>query len=81
MFNITIFSGSFPCIGLEQNLLVILGGLEHAIFCQLLINAGFELGLLGWLSIVLWFLVTIVSTLTSVDKDGARPLDEVLLDH
>jgi hypothetical protein len=38
---------------LEQNLLVILGGLEQAIFCQLLINAGFELGLLGWFSVVL----------------------------
>jgi hypothetical protein len=53
MFNITIFSGSFPCIGLEQNLLVTLGGLEHVIFYQLLIDAGFELGLLDWLSVVL----------------------------
>jgi hypothetical protein len=53
VFNITIFSSSFPCIELEQNLLIILGGLEQAIFCQLLIDAGFELGLLGWLSVVL----------------------------
>jgi hypothetical protein len=53
VFNITIFSGSFPCIGLEQNLLVTLGGLEQAIFYQLLIDAGFELGLLDWLSVVL----------------------------
>ncbi len=52
MFNITIFSSSFPCIGLEQNLLITLGGLEQAIFCQLLIDAGLELGLLGWLSVV-----------------------------
>jgi hypothetical protein len=40
-------------MGLEQNLLVTLGGLEQAIFCQLLIDVGFELGLLGWLSVVL----------------------------
>jgi hypothetical protein len=53
VFNITIFSGSFPCIELEQNLLVTIGGLEQAIFCQLLIDAGFELGLLGWLSVIL----------------------------
>jgi hypothetical protein len=52
VFNITIFSGSFSCIGLEQHLLVTLGGLEQAIFCQLLIDVGFELGLLGLLSIV-----------------------------
>jgi hypothetical protein len=53
VFNITIFSGSFPCIGLEQNLLVTLGGLEQAIFRQLLIDAGFALGLLSWLSVIL----------------------------
>jgi hypothetical protein len=53
VFNITIFSGFFPCIGLEQNLLVTLGGLKQLIFCQLLINASFELGLLGWLNVVL----------------------------
>jgi hypothetical protein len=53
VFNITIFSGSFPCIGLEQNLLITLGGLKQAIFCQLLIDASFELGLFGWLSVVL----------------------------
>jgi hypothetical protein len=52
VFNITIFSGSFPCIGLEQNLLVILGGLEQAIFYQLLIDASFELGFLDWLIVV-----------------------------
>ncbi len=52
VFNITIFSGSFPCIGLEKNFLVTLGGLEQAIFCQLLIDAGFELGLFDWLSVV-----------------------------
>jgi len=54
VFNITIFSCSFPCIGLEQNLLVTLGGLKQAIFCQLLIDVGFELGLLGWLSVILY---------------------------
>jgi hypothetical protein len=53
VFNIIIFSGFFPCIGLEQNLLVTLGGLKQPIFCQLLIDAGFELGLLGWLNVVL----------------------------
>jgi hypothetical protein len=53
VFNITIFSSSFSCIGLEQNLLVTLGGLEQAIFYQLVIDANFELGLLGWLSVVL----------------------------
>jgi hypothetical protein len=53
VFNITIFSGSFLCIGLEHNLLVTLGGLEHAIFYQLLIDASFKLGLFGWLSVVL----------------------------
>jgi len=53
VFNITIFSGFFPCIGLEQNLLVTLGGLKQPIFCQLLTDAGFELGLFGWLNVVL----------------------------